>query len=208
MNLSHSPIDINQPWDMMTSNASTWVRVCGPNSDKAFRLMTGVWRRQEIKTSGARLNKKSVRKRRLTSNAKFSLKNWKWQVLRKYEMPKECWHATIQKHWNKSVSLINASLVCWQHLCRPAGVLLNLKLPFLFDFKSNRGWKGTLFHRDRHLFLVDGPGSKNALFALFHPWTLEVWKPNWILHVLGKFLILCPIWLIGGRPFTFLSFAR
>ena len=86
-------------------NASTWVRVCGRNSDKAFRLTTGVWRRQEIKTSGARLNKKSVRKRRLTSNAKFSLKNWKWQVLRKYEMPKECWHATIQKHWNKSVSL-------------------------------------------------------------------------------------------------------
>ena len=48
---------------MMTFNASTWVRVCGPNSDKAFRLMTGVWRRQEIKTSGDQLNKKSVRKR-------------------------------------------------------------------------------------------------------------------------------------------------
>ena len=55
--------DWYQPWDMMTFNASTWVRVCGPNSDKAFRLMTGVWRRQEIKTSGAQLNKKSVRKR-------------------------------------------------------------------------------------------------------------------------------------------------
>ena len=94
--------DWYQPW-VMIFNASTWVRVCGRNSDKAFRLTTGVWRRQEIK--GARLNKKSVRKRRLTSNAKFSLKNWKWQVLRKYEMPKECWHATIQKHWNKSVSL-------------------------------------------------------------------------------------------------------
>ena len=116
---------------------------------------------------GARLNKKSVRKRRLTSNAKFSLKNWKWQVLRKYEMPKECWHATIQKHWNKSVSLINASLVCWQHLCRPAGVLLNLKLPFLFDFKSNRGWKGTLSHWDRPLFLVEGPFQRISCLHFF-----------------------------------------
>ena len=152
----------------MGFNASTWMRVCGRNSDKAFRLTTGVWRRQEIKTSGARLNKKSVRKRRLTSNAKFSLKNWKWQVLRKYEMPKECWHATIQKHWNKSVSLINASLVCWQHLCRPAGVLLNLKLPFLFDFKSNRGWKGTLSHWDRPLFLVEGPFQRISCLHFFN----------------------------------------
>ena len=169
MNLSHSPIDINhETWWVMTFNASTWVRVCGRNSDKAFRLTTGVWRRQEIKTSVARLNKKSVRKRRLTSNAKFSLKNWKWQVLRKYEMPKECWHATIQKHWNKSVSLINASLVCWQHLCRPAGVLLNLKLPFLFDFKSNRGWKGTLSHWDRPLFLVEGPFQRISCLHFFN----------------------------------------
>ena len=58
-----------KPWSdwyqplVTTFNASTWVRVCGRNSDKAFRLMTGVWRRQEIKTSGAQLNKKSVRKR-------------------------------------------------------------------------------------------------------------------------------------------------
>ena len=78
-----------------------------------------------------------------------------------------------------------------------AWVLSNPELLFLFDFRSNRGWKGTLSHRDRPRFLVEGPGSKNTLFALFQPWTLKVWWTNWILHVRWKFLILCPIWLEG-----------
>ena len=76
----------------------------------------------------------------------------------------------------------------WHHLC------IGSSEP---DVALNRGWKGTLSHRDRPRFLVEGPGSKNTLFALFQPWTLEVWKANRILHVRWKFLILCPIWLEG-----------
>ena len=116
---------------------------------------------------GARLNKKSVRKRRLTSNAKFSLKNWKWQVLRKYEMPRECWHATIQKHWNKSVSL-NPYQCFVSLLTTSAWVLPKLELLFLFDFRSNRGWKGTLSHWDRPLFLVEGPFQRISCLHFFN----------------------------------------
>ena len=103
MNLSHSPIDINHK-SRDSMRQLEYVCVDGTATKHSdWRLEFGEDKRS--RRQGARLNKKSVRKRRLTSNAKFSLKNWKWQVLRKYEMPKECWHATIQKHLNKSVSL-------------------------------------------------------------------------------------------------------